>query len=143
MEELGLQIVVVFIMGVAFIVGGINTMRNWHASKYWPTTSGKILLSRLRGVDDDRALISYEYQVAGKTYTSSNIALGQSVFAKVQETLAQYPEGAEVKVLYDPNKPSVAYLQRGENHSQGVLAAVIGAVLLFGDVLMIVLFTKS
>lgn len=143
MEELGLQIVIVFIMGVAFVVGGINTMRNWEASKYWPTAPGKIILSRLRGVDNDRALISYEYQVAGQSYKSSNIALGQSIFAKVQETLAKYPEGAEVKVLYNPNKPSVAYLERGENRSQGVLAVVIGAILLLGCALMIVLFTKS
>lgn len=87
--------------------------------------------------------ITYEYTVAGETYTNDNLypgpaTSGSSDKNEQQKMVQQYPEGETVEAYYDPSDPSHSFLENESRNRQAVATGVIGAgLVLFGLVLIV------
>ena len=58
--------------------------------------------------------IRYDYEVAGKRYTSSSIRFSGAHFRTndgAQQVVDRYPAGSTVMVRYDPDNPATAVLE--------------------------------
>lgn len=77
------------------------------------------------------AEVTYEYQVRGDTYRNSRISIGEDLGDLfVEQKLARYPKGAQVRVFYNPDDPQQAVLER--DAPEGVwrtMALLIGAAI--------------
>lgn len=99
------------------------------AARGWPSTPGKVVLSRpevrdVKVMDSDReeghrieqrnfANVVYEYTVRGKTLRGNRVSIGEDRGNfEVAETLARYPAGKAVTVYYNPVHPDKAVLER-------------------------------
>lgn len=98
------------------------------AAGRWPTTTGKVVASRVQSKrnrpDDDaygfgdtevsnQPFVEYEYTVAGKKYRCSRVSIAEKIAGTEREAvLARYPVGATVTVFYNPKNPSQALLER-------------------------------
>lgn len=88
----------------------------------WPTTSGMLKQSDSRQIGSSAAAvgrqyihkISYTYQVDGVTYTGHELSPWKVVAnsAALLERIQPRPGSGEVEVIYNPRRPSRAYLQR-------------------------------
>jgi len=88
----------------------------------WPTTSGRIVQSRIE-VREHRTqptdyvdFIEYEYSANGQTYRGRSVDLrirNVNDRAAMQAFIASYPEGRQVPVHYDPQNPDDALLVAG------------------------------
>ncbi len=106
---------------VAFILFSIflSFWRKHRAAASWPTTIGQILISDVRIVrsGDARAhapLVEYGYRVAGKDYKSRQIRAGTSAAGSesyARGVIANWPQGAQVNVRYNPKNPFEAALE--------------------------------
>jgi hypothetical protein len=111
------------IWNVIRILGAYNQIKD---SKSWPKTTGLITHSsieqgftRIGGsyIYVNRPEVVYEYEVDGKKYTSSQLALVEVNTAS--EDLARgkaekYVSGQHVEVYYDPRNPKCAVLTIGD-----------------------------
>jgi len=96
-------------------------------SSNWPTTEGEIVSSYVEVGDHGDSWsawprVSYTYLVDGKKYTSNNIEVedfGRATDSYAQKVIQRYPEGARVKVFYEPDDPAVAVLEPGFPRSSG------------------------
>ncbi len=121
-SELAILLIGYILISGLMIFGTIRMVRMWHASKYWPTTPGKIIRSEMRRKHGYDARIFYEYYVNGKRYIRTTVILGGRAGgaftvnkARAEKYLSKYPSGAAVNVLYNPNRPAFGYLERNEN----------------------------
>jgi hypothetical protein len=100
--------------------------QNAFSSKHWPTVSGTIKSSHCNFHPDLFAArnahpyyspeIIFEYSVAGNRLTSSQISFPNPTFSSHDECerlLGRYPEGASVRVFYDPGNPKQSCLING------------------------------
>jgi hypothetical protein len=90
----------------------------------WPSTEGLVLVSEVRdegGENGWRAHVSYRYEVAGRVYENSRIAVaveyGREGFQAHQELAGRFPEGTQVTVYYNPQNPADAALIKGDPNS--------------------------
>jgi hypothetical protein len=97
------------------------------SSKKWPHVTGKIINNDLKSrgtknIDEAYTIkysveLEYSYQINGKNYSSRKIRLFEKdhPISKAFNLgfLDKYPKGANVKVFYNPKKPSVAVLETG------------------------------
>lgn len=143
------------IAGLIFLIAGYFVafyfgkpiLNNAKASKSWPTIKGTIKSSRVITHRDKEgtkysADVVYEYSVNDHTYKSSTIQFGADFnsgnSSKAYEVINQYPEGMEVQVSYNPEKPEVAVLEPGAFFSSyiiwlsGMLFFVVGCLLTGG-----------
>lgn len=144
-----IQLIVYFLLSLVFIFGGRKTIQLWHASKYWPTAPGKIIRSNMTVKSGYVANIFFEYHVNGKLYRSNRVVLGETAGSeftwgkvKAEKYLSAYPLGKEVQVLYNPDRPEEAYLERGAGYSTGTFGVVVGSLLLGVSLLMVYLLLK-
>ena len=106
-------------IGVVGLVGGL-------ASRDWLRTDGVITAASVytqTGVsgpdsitsDTYGAKISYDYKVAGVTYTGTRVGFGDLVGSekRAQAIVSQYQAGTTVSVFYSPKNPKNAVLERG------------------------------
>jgi len=111
-------------------------------SPSWPHAIGRINLSTVvaerRGYT---AQVGYDYEVGGRTYTSSVVAPGQwwsshSAFAVTD----RFPRGKEVPVFYSSTNPSRSLLEPGLNLASfdtflvGLMLAAVGFPFAMGPV---------
>lgn len=92
------------------------------ASLSWPSTTGKVLKSRVEVSGGDYTSVSprvvYEYEVSGTTYQNGHIRAGDRVLGSgwssrdAYSTVDRYPEGARVTVYYNPANPAESALER-------------------------------
>lgn len=108
-----------FVFGFAALILLAISIKNSKVTKSWPSTSGKILESKVK-TDRDRknsyARILYEYTVNGKKYNSKRVrAYGilKFSFAEPASVVNEFPAGKDVVVFYDPEDPSSAVLLHG------------------------------
>ncbi len=95
-------------------------------SKFWPTTQGTVVSSRVaRYLDSETAgkywygpKITYRYQVDGREYENNLLSFKEAPvhtpdrqYAK--SIAAKYPRGSKVTVYYKPDSPSYAALEPG------------------------------
>ena len=97
--------------------------RRIHASRSWPSITGKIFRSEIVGGWESAASgnleymykpdIRYEYFINGQRYEGNSVryktvsASGESL---LEDPKRQFPVGREVEVFFNPNKPSESIL---------------------------------
>ncbi|MBS1716084.1 MAG: DUF3592 domain-containing protein [Armatimonadetes bacterium] len=102
------------------------------ASQSWPSTSGTVTDARLDRSHwrSAEAQVTYEYVVAGKTYTSRRYAFmtaGESIGKLSNLRLVEsFPPGTVVTVYYDSADPSQATLVRGGATGRWSVAVAYG-----------------
>jgi hypothetical protein len=105
-------------------------------SKRWPRTDGRVIEwglhwgGNISGIEDDSAVVGYEYQVGGVRYTSRRLDYaGRGAGWSAWRVLGRYPEGDVVSVIYDPSEPARAVLQPGMSIGN-VLRLLVGLAIL-------------
>jgi hypothetical protein len=128
-----------FGLGSAWV--GWRGLKHAHASTAWPRTHGTIIGSTTHSehngeYEPRRAVITYEYTVAGTTYRSGRVFFGDDMGLlwdkPRQERLAAYPAGRSVTVAYDPAAPRHAVLEAGPNWATYLSVAGPVALVMFG-----------
>jgi hypothetical protein len=94
------------------------------AAQDWPSTKGLVLVSEVRdegGESGWRAQVVYRYEVGGRVYENSRIAVaveyGRQGFQAHRRLAARFPLGAQVVVYYNPQNPADAALVKGDPNS--------------------------
>jgi len=139
-------------VGIGVLIWGVMTVKNAYASSSWPTTTGKIVESRVdhrRSSSGSRssssttyhAEIGYTYTVDGNTYDGDRVSFGEygsSNSSHARSVVRRYPVGQSVEVCYDPADPTSACLEAGVSWSTwflpgfGAAFGVVGGGLLVG-----------
>ena len=120
-----------FIFSVIFIVSGwmaykhltLPLAQEAAASEKWPMVTGEISYSDIKTSRSDNttmyaADVQYTYQVNEKAYKGEKISMlegSSSSQSMAKKTLKKYPRGKVVEVYYDPELPSIAILEPGQN----------------------------
>ncbi|MGB8980394.1 MAG: DUF3592 domain-containing protein [Anaerolineales bacterium] len=137
-------------VGLILIYTYFRNLARVRDSAGWPTSQGTVVESRVRestSQDQDGFTstsyfpeVRYLYHVLGSEYEGNMITFGsQSGGAqnKVVEVINRYPTGSTVTVYYDPEKPSMAVLERSVSKGllvSGVVCIAIG-IFFFSKVL--------
>ena len=123
--------------GAVFLLGGVLLLtllivvivlaavrRKIRAAQDWPSTGGLVLVSEVRdegGETGWRANVVYRYEVGGRVYQNSRIAVaveyGVHSFQAQERLAARFPAGSQVTVYYDPQNPADAALVKGDPNS--------------------------
>ncbi len=90
-------------------------------AEYWPVTDGIVRSAEMKshssrhGRASYSAEVTYDYQVAGKSYTGDKVAIGQMSASSeyARGILKRYPVGKRVSVHYSTGDPSDAVLEPG------------------------------
>ena len=120
-RQLGLANCILPMFGLVFLLAGgfvartqIRRIIDQHSIE-WRTTTGTILASEVRVVDDGyRPHVSYRYIVDGKTFNNDKLsptAYTTSVHSDVARHAAKYKPGAEITVHYNLADPSESLLE--------------------------------
>ena len=157
-------------IGCLFILQGIKGIYyfviwifQWKQSQAWPSTCGKIIQSNLqsmqvpiggrkgRNFDGSPRMrwaylpdIVYAYRANAGAFQSRQIYFGQNFPSTLDiscDLIKKYPEGNEITVYYNPDKPEMATLERNRrkeifaNLYFGLIFILIGLLVLVGALL--------
>ena len=110
------------------------------ASRRWPQAPGRVVgwggHAGSASAHDSTAALTYEYEVAGRTYTSRRVDYVGHAGIDAGAVLARYALGADVVVHYDPLTPDRAVLQPGIGVGNVVRLALVLPVLAAGLALL-------
>ena len=102
----------------------VMVRRKIQAAQNWPSTEGVVLTSEVRDAGGESGLyplVIYRYEVGGRVYKNSRIAVaveyGRQSFESLEQLAARFPVGAQVKVYYNPQNPAEAALIKGDPNS--------------------------
>lgn len=131
-------VVVTGVLGVMLLVGGVKAWRaERHQLATFEPTTGTVLATELATATKNRRkpLVKYEYTADGETYENDKIWPGGPMAKQMgprlsHDYLAQYPEGEETTVYYDPADPSNAFIDRSSTKHWYAFAIVVGLGLL-------------
>jgi hypothetical protein len=156
MENLIGYIVLIVIFGIIGVIAfwyGRRAIKKNLAALEWPTVMGKIIGAELDSyikTDDDgdqttmyTPLITYEYEVEGQTYTSTQVRVMGFAATNMQSVsskkLEAYPVGDAVEVHYNPFKPEDALLEIDPKkfNVPMIIGIVCGLVVLYAAFKMI------
>lgn len=138
-------------VGASLTAFGLHRFRIGRRSRGWPTTPGVVAstgISSDGGGDDSEVKyvpeLQYEYEVESDTYVSSRYGFGTTPTFNERSAARswieeRYPEGGEVTVHYDPDRPDRSVLEPGAGRS--LMAVVVG--LAFTGVGIFMLFTSG
>ena len=152
------------VVGSLVVVSTIRGRRRAVASSGWPVVQGRIVRSEMsRSVDPNgiktsasldqgiyKPLIEFTYTVGGAEYSSDTFTL--SVYSTDSETasaiVGRYPIGAPAIVHYNPEDPSEATLETGENTFGTIFMLILAGFFAFAGLLVtiveaLVLIVKS
>jgi len=123
-------------------------------ARSWPSTQGEVIESRIeqrRSSGGSRhststtyaAVILYEYEVDGKTYSCDRVAFGLSSRVSqgkddARAVADRYPKGKAVSVYYDPENPESATLEQKASGLapaatiSGLVSVTVGVLICFG-----------
>ncbi len=138
------------VAGAAASLGIFKAISIAQESKSWPTAEGVVRLSKVQF--EDRigkkgmysAEVMFEYQIEGKTYSSNRISSVNSSSsnpASARETVDKYPEGAKVKVFYNPGSPQTSLLEPGVSTAMWLLV-LVGPLFMAAGIAMLILLPK-
>jgi len=125
------------LVGFGILIFGIVIRRKLKASELWPETTGIVRESTVqpewvRVGSGSMYVVSpkviYEYEVDGKKYTSSQLALVERSTANENLALRKaekHPIGQRVVVYYNPRKPDFAALEVGDPTGGKLLFGII------------------
>jgi hypothetical protein len=116
---------------------GVSMVRQGLESKNWPIAEGRVVVSRItkwKNPEGDYFSpdILYEYKVDGILYSSSKLALLDSIdttteqisLKKTMDVVSRYPIGQTVQVYYKPENPNFAVLEPGPRTGHWVMLGV-------------------
>lgn len=129
-------------------------------SRTWPTVQGVVIEAGVQQLTRDRGPfnrfregLKYEYQVDGKTYTSSILSLadlavlgwqnGARSRGLANRIIRKYPKGKLVTVYYDPHNPSLAVLNTDIFNANLILVILIFLVMISFMVALLSLAFKA
>lgn len=95
----------IFVCGVICFLWSTYFLAQWGRSLAFQPIVGRVEYGALRFVQDHVTNVSFDYAVAGKHYTSQNIAIGG-------RPMGTMPEEGPVTVYYNPHDPGEAVLFR-------------------------------
>lgn len=109
------------LLGLALFVLGVWDARLAVLSKRWPVTKGEVLSTEVREEKNTinyyyTPIIRYKYRVHGREYTADVRTFDRDSYRdsdRAGMVTQNYPEGKEIEVHYNPNKPTWAVLQPG------------------------------
>lgn len=121
--------------GIGVSLWGWRVLKAAQQAKQWPTAEGVIVESEAAAEDCDLLpLIIYSYTVENDAYKCRfEFPSGTHPMPEfVQSYLDKYPQGANVKVFYNPQQPGQSTLEPGARGdwmilALGILMAVGGA----------------
>ena len=130
--------------GATSIWYGLRTLKLAKQSKSWPSVTGNIvgcLIGSYETTSDPTTSVTlyvpeveYEYQVEGATLRSNRIKFGgvskQTELIKAQTMADQYQVGSQVKVFFNPKKPSQCTLDQTVSFAGIVVLFSIGSLLM-------------
>lgn len=153
--KLFLTVVCLGAMTGGFFVGRMayRSINEARQSVQWPTVPGRIVRSgvdvsvsedRSRPVNDREtrsysAVISYEFEVDGKPFTGSRIAVVSDQFgseAWAEATAEKFPVGTDVTVSYNPDNPEQSVLEPGRWGGAGFMVILSSGLLLFPPLIL-------
>lgn len=139
-------------MGLLTLVSAVKKYRiNRQRDRFKPVQA-RVLKSEINsshtGDTTYSEAIEYEYEVDNETFVSDSVNPGADANRNTERGarryVEEYPEGATVEAFYDPEDPSVAFLENksvlGQSIVYSVVAVVVltvGAGLLGGAILLI------
>lgn len=90
--------------------------RHGNSSVHWPSATGSVIESRfvLEG-DESELIIRYEYPADAKSREGNTVTFrGFSLDRDTLEAyVRKYPQGASVRVYFDPAQPNISVLEPG------------------------------
>lgn len=120
---LALVVVTAVVASLAMRAFTARTARR--ATIAWQETPGTVLMSTIQvrrngNSRHETPTIVYSYQVNGTTLQGSRVRIGDEAGryrtadteSSAAQTVARYPVGAAVKVLFDPRNPAESALER-------------------------------
>ena len=138
--------VILFLVGLGFILSALVSNQRVRSAESWPTIPGTVLdtevrefVSRSSGVTTRtyEPIIHYQYILMGKPYEGKRLSFGSLRMKddQAEEIVSRYAAGSSVTVHYDPNKPEKSVLEltvRGGNTLMisGGIFIVMGIVLI-------------
>ncbi len=126
-KNLFLLVLGMFAAGVCMMAWGGYEIKGSRESGSWPSTNGTITSSSMskRTTRDSNhrtrttyyPKIGFQYQVGGRTYTSTRIAFGTGETGGsvkwARKVVNKYPVGNTVTVYYNPQDPQYGVLESG------------------------------
>jgi Protein of unknown function (DUF3592) len=111
--------------GAGAIVYSVLALVSALESRRWPVAEGVMISSRLdKSPDSDggytyRPDVSYRFTVEGKELVGRRACFGDRISTSLssfaERIVRKYPNGAKVKVRYNPRRPENAVLEPGLN----------------------------
>lgn len=152
-----LQFLIVGFVCVVAAVLSLITFVKWRevqAMSHWLPTPGKIISSRVEarkvkvsgvGPESEKVTevrnfpaITFEYKVGTKKFRGSRYSVKENLGNfEVEETLTQFPTGAEVTVFYNPADPSKAVIERTLPDGAFKFMVKLSAGLVIGAVVLV------
>ncbi len=152
-----LQFLIVGFFCVVAAALSLITFVKWRevqAMSHWLPTPGKIISSRVEsrkvrvsgvGADSEKVTeirnfpaITFEYKVGAKKYRGSRYSVKENLGNfEVDETLAQFPTGAEVTVFYNPVDPGKAVIERSLPDGAFKFMVKLSAGLVIGSAVLV------
>lgn len=121
------------VVGTISLVASIALIRSYasvYRSASWPSTEGVIERIQVRMARKLQVDVAFKYSVGGREYHSNGFNPDYNTLpddAANRRVIATYRAGDVHKVFYDPDDPSVSYLEPARlGHEYFVLGAVLG-----------------
>jgi Protein of unknown function (DUF3592) len=139
--------VILLAVGLAGVSYGLWNLLQGASSPKWPTVTGQVVTADLQrsrdaqGMVTYRAEVAYKYEVGGQPYVSDRVFFGDQLSVSwatgaVRE-VEDYHPGTQVKVFYNPGKPSRSVLEPGAPWQVYVVLLTAAALLGFGIAILL------
>jgi len=133
-------VVGIFLIGAAGFAGvaSARSLVQARASDAWPSVPGRVTSSRTVFITGRHGStgpdVRYTYAVGGQQFSGSRLEVVSysSNTSYASDALAEFKEGAEVPVYYDPAHPESAVLRRGANWLAYLLPVLCAGMVVFG-----------
>ncbi len=151
------------ITSLIFLAAGVfcffmwkSSAKEYKSSKNWPSVSGTIIKSSIiqkREWDSKKKKykntfypnLQYTYGVNGVNYVGSRITFSDYASNSrkaIRKILRKYPNGAQVKVYYNPKNPAKSVLEKRLGIG-GYMLFLVSVMFFIGGLLLLFLFIKK
>lgn len=106
------------LIGFTLLYMGLRNLWQAHASNSWPSVDGLVVESSVKQQGNSyMPKVVANYKVDGQPLNTETVHFGQTAGSsdstEADLLLLRYPQGAKVRVSYDPSNPSQAVLEPG------------------------------
>lgn len=131
------------VMGAFVAYSSTMTLSNALATRSWPSvpgriTSAKVVTARGTRTTTSAPEIRYTYTVAGTNHEGARLefATYAATTSYASDAVAEFSEGSDVVVYYDPARPMSAVLRKGANWLAWSLPFISVVFVVFGAALV-------